>query len=370
MFISKHHYALELARCGNTVYFVNPPLISGTLKITLTTNRIDETLPLYIVQYNLPRWVFRARFKWRRLYDVFIEKRIIPLLNALEKWSEVWCFELLAYHSLNKINASKKLLFVADLQKGKHIDTTLLNSCDGVVSISQYLLAHFSNKSRPALLLNHGLGSSFEALARVRRQNVIGNHSPANLKIGYTGNLLIGDILDYDSLSTIVSEHPQLQFHFWGAYKEKEGNIGGSINSSNSRFIAFLQAQPNVILHGAVPQQQLAAALQEMDAFILAYSIKNDVNQGSNSHKILEYLSTGRVVISSKITTYEQQPGLLEMVKEDDNSNLPVLFKYVVDHISDLNAPEHQQQRIDFALQHTYKENIRRVEQFLYGFTL
>src|SRR5205085_439293 len=90
-----------------------------------------------------------------------------------------------------------------------------------------------------------------------------------------------------------------------------------------------------------------------------------DYNKSSNCHKIIEYLSTGKVSISNRIITYENTEGLLEMPDEFTNENLPGLFKKVITNIAEYNSPERQLRRIKFALENTYQKHVETISRFI-----
>ena len=64
-----------------------------------------------------------------------------------------------------------------------------------------------------------------------------------------------------------------------------------------------------------------------MDAFLICYDVLKDQSKGTNYHKVLEYVSTGKIIVANNISTYENEPALVQMVKErDSNDKLPVLL--------------------------------------------
>jgi hypothetical protein len=68
-----------------------------------------------------------------------------------------------------------------------------------------------------------------------------------------------------------------------------------------------------------------------MDAFLICYDIEKDQSGGTNYHKIMEYMCTGKVIIGNNITTYKNKPELVQMVNErDNNRELPALFDHVI----------------------------------------
>jgi hypothetical protein len=121
-----------------------------------------------------------------------------------------------------------------------------------------------------------------------------------------------------------------------------------------------------VILHGTVHPNELALEYQRMNGFLICYDILKDQSKGINYHKVMEYLSTGKVVISSNITTYENHPNLVVMNAErDNNDNLPILFKKVIENLEKYNSEELQEIRKNFAQDNSYSKNIKIIEQIL-----
>jgi len=116
-------------------------------------------------------------------------------------------------------------------------------------------------------------------------------------------------------------------------------------------------------LHGVTEQEALAKAMQDMDVFLFVYSANADMNAASNSHKLLEYISTGKTVVSTYVSTYKGT-ALLEMCK--DENELPALFNQVKDNISQYNSIDKQQARISYALNNSYAAQIDKIEKLLY----
>ncbi|WP_315819855.1 hypothetical protein [Paraflavitalea speifideaquila] len=151
-----------------------------------------------------------------------------------------------------------------------------------------------------------------------------------------------------------------------GSYTSAQSNIGGGENEATQIFISTLKQLKNIILHGPVPPAFLAKAINNMDAFLICYDVQKDQSKGTNYHKIIEYLSTGKVIISNNVTTYQQYPGLIEMIPErDNNQTLPGLFKQVIERLQQYNSSTKQAQRVSFARDNTYKRQIERIETIL-----
>ena len=185
------------------------------------------------------------------------------------------------------------------------------------------------------------------------------------LKIGYVGNLLRAAI-NVDIARKIILDHPDKEFHFWGPTSLDENNVSPAelqIDAELMSFLDFLHTQENVFLHGVTIQEELAKDLFKMDLFLFLYSASKDINEASNSHKLIEYLSTGKVVVSTFVSNYSGT-NLLEMTEDQ---KLPVLFKKVTNDLEQFNAIDKQKQRIKFALDNTYSNQINRIQSFIYN---
>ena len=68
--------------------------------------------------------------------------------------------------------------------------------------------------------------------------------------------------------------------------------------------------------------------------FIICYCIIRDHSKGTNYHKILEYLSTGKIVISNNITVYKDKPNFVQIpFFRENNKGLSGIFRNVLKEI-------------------------------------
>jgi hypothetical protein len=363
MYLSKHNYAIELAEAGNKVYFLNPPVYK---KISTGFNlKVREELPnLYLVDYFLSVPLHILRFKARPVYDFIIRNSLIRAINKLGPIDELWCFEPNIFSSFKEFNAKKKVLFIVDQHDNSTLKKLAANS-DRIVTISSLILEYFQFSDKPKLLLNHGLNKTFTKLANDRLTNGNSYTAQTPVKVAYVGNLLQGNRMDHETIKLIVEQNRDVQFHIYGPYQAENNTLGSTISKELVPFIDFLKGSDNVFLHGVLQQSKLAADMQTMDAFLTCYNYLTDYNKSSNCHKIIEYLSTGKVSISNRIITYENTTGLLEMPAEYTNENLPALFKKVISNLEEYNSPDRQRHRIQFALENTYKKHIDTITKFV-----
>lgn len=365
MLLSKMHFALELAGRGNRVFFVNPPRPLPGKQLAMVAEEIEEGR-LTVIHTNTVRGSLFLRHKlfflYRRLNGRYI-REIRKLVGG--KIDEVWSFNPNQYVDLAPFGAERSILLLYDFYRGDHI-VRAARSADALISVSQVILDHYKDTPPPKLFLQHGLGSHFANLARRRletRDFVVSG--PGKIKVGYTGNLLRAG-MNTGIATEIIGQHPDIEFHFWGPYSLKDNNVNSAVETPADLldFIGFLQGQANVFLHGVVGQQELSERLFGMDAFLFIYSPKKEMNGASNAHKLLEYISTGKVVISTHVSTYAGT-DLLLMSGPADEQALPGIFARAVGELSVHNSVERQVGRIRYALDNTYARQIDRVEQFI-----
>lgn len=358
MFLSKHHYAIELARRGNKVYFLNPPRQEpGKAGVTITPSVVDKNLLL--IDHGL--WFpYNLKFHLLPVFHFLMRGHIKKLLRAIgEPVDIVWSFDLGNLYPFGHFPAGVFRLFHP---VDEPLNRTAIDSgkgCQVVFSVTQEILEKYRVFKAPGHLINHGLADSFLIPVDVHR------HTADPPRVGMSGNLLRGDI-DRETFLQVIRDNPRVLFECWGSFSAAQSNIAGDNDDATRQFITSLQAMPNVTLHGAVSTDRLAAAIHDMDVFLICYDIKKDQSGGTNYHKIMEYLSTGKVIVSNNVTAFKDREDLIQMVRERDNNHeLPALFKKVIDNLGQFNGPHLQQHRIDYSRDNTYRAQLGRIETLL-----
>ena len=353
LLISKHHYALELAERGNRVFFLEPPDPRVSSRVQL--REAPQNPLIRIVSYR-PAFPFVIRFHARPVYDRMILWQI-RLLNAAisEPIDVVWSFDFNLFSNLKAFGSGLSIFHPVDPLSQPH-QINVARSADAVFSVSEKILANFRHLNVPRWFINHGLSRPFEQIARNPTVDTT-NERPA--RVGYAGNLMRRPV-NRPVLHAMVESNPRVSFHFWGTSERTD-----EADEDSLRFVEFLRGVPNVTLHGAVSPEELATELQDMDCMVLAYSEDQRESDRSNSHKILEYLSTGKVVVSSRISTYEKEPDLLRMPNTDDDTALPALLQDTLARLPEFNSERLQSLRRTFALDNTYAKQLDRIESRL-----
>lgn len=363
MYISKHHYALELARRGNRVCFLNPPDQSKTGKAYIRVEQSPVEKNLFIIHHR-PWFPFILKFHALPLFQWLMKGHVKKVLRkAGMKPDIIWSFDLGNMYPFRNFSGSVLKIFhpvdeplnkpAIDAAKGSHV----------IFSVTKEILDKYKWYGIPLHLVNHGVADKF-----VNCFNT--NYTPSQpLRTGISGNFMRPD-LDRETFLKIISENKNVQFHCWGSYEERQANIGGGGGTDTANFINALRQSPNVILYGAVVPEKLAEQMQAMDLFLICYDINKDQSRGTNYHKIMEYLATGRVVVSNNVTAYDQAPELVQMSPErDSNQSLPALFKKVTGAIDKYNEPAAIQKRHAFAKENTYVRQLEKIDGILDNIT-
>jgi len=340
-FVSKHHYALQLAKRGNDVYFLNPPVKKSTTKIEPTAYA-----KLNVISHSF--WFNRKlRFHFRTLYDFLVKYHVKKVVEKIGGIDVVWSFEPNLYKSLNWFNADLKIYHPVDfIDEKKQIG--LGKTSDFNFTVAENILEKFYFKNPPSFFINHGLPDLFYNEIEFNIKNA------KSIKFAYVGNLMIRG-LDKQNIIKIIVQNPTIQFDFYGSYSNEKGDD----------FITFLENETNATLKGIKSSSELAVLLRKYTGFLLCYNPILELNSGSNSHKILEYLSFGKVIIANKILQYENYRDLIQMSLREDNTDYVHLFNATISKINEYNSEELFTKRRTLAFENTYAKQITRIEKII-----
>ncbi len=357
MHISKHHYAIELAKKGNQVYFFNPPSkkIFGKTRV----NTLPDNENLKIVNYFL-YFPYILRFHLRGIFDLLLKIRMKYLINSLAINPDiVWCFETNVFGSLKIFSSKIRIYHPVDMIEGTN-QKKLIKSADYIFSVSEVIIEKIKSiyAHKQIYFINHGLSEQFCK----KRDQIKRNES--QISAYFVGNLMIKS-LDTAISKKIISENPHVVFNFIGPYTMADSNVGGNDSEESRQFIAFLKNKKNVVLKGVMPPKDLVSEIQKADIFLVLINPEKDQNKGSNSHKVLEYLSTGKVIVANHLSSLLHLRDIIAMPAELSNNTLPDIFKDVVNKLQKYNTEELQQKRKQFALDNTYRKQIDRIEKII-----
>ena len=353
--LSKHHYAIELARRGNSVYFLEPPATGSNRSVRVED--LVEYPGISVVTYS-PRFPLMLRFHARPIFDRFMMRQIHAIRTSIGKPIHVvWSFEFNMFSDLRAFGAPVALFHPVD-PLSEPYQVNVARSADAVFTVSDEILSNFRDMDVPSHFINHGLSRPFALEAHANLG--AGQTRTFIPRVGYAGNLLRPSV-NRAVIRRMVAENPRAEFHFWGP-NEPARTPATKVDGELIAFTDYLRGCPSVHLHGAVPPAQLAGELQDMDCLVLSYSVDPRESDRSNSHKILEYLSTGKVIVSSLISTYAPYAKLMRMPEDGDDKKIPSLLRDTLDRLPEFNSISLQDERRMLALDNTYEMQLDRIK--------
>ncbi|MEP2023593.1 MAG: hypothetical protein ABJH98_02965 [Reichenbachiella sp.] len=341
-FVSKHHYAIELSN-KNMVYFLNPPSAG------FQTKKINDQL--ITVDYS-------PLFKGLRKLPTFLNQWLIKKeIQHLEKklhttFDVIWNFDSSRFFNLNLFSNKLKICHIVDM--AENIQRNLLaQTSDICFCTSDFIVKELNPFNQNVHKINHGYHSNAEYYDIEEGFN-------SNIQVGYVGNLS-RKAIDWPNIFSIIENHPNCEFNFIGNYKKS--NL--SDQNLNSETLDRLNSFKNVQLLGPKNSQLIPSYLKKFDILLCAYKIENkeDVQQHSNLHKTMEYLGSGKVIVSSYSDEYKNNKELLEMAMP--NEDIVIKFEQVVNNITLYNSQEKQKERITFALSNSYKNQLKKINLIL-----
>ena len=337
--VSKHHYAQTLASKNNSVYFLNPPEknVDG-----IECKKVADHL--FVLDYQNPYTGIRflpaglRRFLNRKLYNKFQNKVQV-------RFDVVILFENSRFYDLDFLPKDVlSIYFQVDENQNFHPDKAA-NSADLVIAINDVIRDILTKYRTPVFLLPHGFSGHFSGKAisiyRGEETYKVNKDCIKAYYVGYIDNYYV----DADLFVSLVTEVKEIDFVFIGPYSP-DGKLYSSIGShTNVRFI------------GMFPAQEIPELLDEADVLFFAYH-KNFL---SSSHKVMEYLASGKAIVTTGVNGYPVDPDLFYCSGTPER--FIDLFKNVCINIKEANSPDKMKKRIQFAMDNTYEERIRQIEK-------
>lgn len=338
--VSKHHYAEELARAGNRVVFLDPPA-AGAQGVTL--REVSSNLSVASWALSTPKLL---RFHAMALYRRLVRRDVRRIERAVGPVDVVWAFDFNTFPDLDAFTAEALVFQPVDpIAPGAQVDCGL--KADLVVSISSEILATF-DEARFAgrkLLVDHGLSDEFAAEAG---RPPVPPTPGAPVRAGFFGNL-DRPVVNRAVFAELAAAHSDVEFHFWGPA------------APDGPFRLTLGGMANVHWHGPVDKACLVEAVRPMDVLLLVYGTDYTYDR-SNAHKILEYLATGKVIVSSRIARYSGRPDLLRVPDDGDDAKIPALFAETIEALGLHNSPNAMAARKKYAARYSYRGIIAEID--------
>ncbi len=332
LFVSKHHYAIELSK-HNKVFFLNPP--SGKFSITESKYR-----NLWVIDYTPFLKGLRFFPKFVQLYFMRNKFERIQTLTS-GQFDCVWSFDNSVFFDFSFFpKRILKISHIVDYSQNFQFAQTA-STADICFGVSQNIVDRLLKSNQNSFLVPHGVSIEKSDFPTVK---LPGKNS---IKAMYAGNL-DSRYLDRSVLFELINKHPYVDFIFLGS--------GGSDWPRNEHTF-FL---------GVIAHEHLQNFLQQADVLLLIYDVEKYPNQLTNAHKILEYLASGKVIVSTFISDYSGNP-LVEMAI--NQRDLSILFNRIVSDLPVYNSLERQKARMEYAGSNSYSDRLVAIEQLIRSVT-
>lgn len=340
--LSKHHYALELARRDNEVYFIgrhNPKMAEGI---------VDEINGVQLVNFkcatgarSVPK--FLAKLLQRRDF-----RRIAAITESLP--DVIWSFDNSRLFHLDAAPFRSSLIHhLVDLNQDFEVEAAA-KSADLCLATTRFIEGKMRQHNPNSHNIGHGCRPFDLPLWSATQLR--------SVQAVYAGNLLL-PLIDRELIIKTVQRFQEVQFVFLGSYET--GNLTEKLYEEASEFIDVLRSQGNVTLRGALQGKTYENALAAADFFFIAYR-QDAYEQVANPHKVQEMLSTGRAIVSNVIDSYHDT-DLLYMA--DEHEAWMSLFSAVASNVERYNSVEEQQKRRNHAYRYSYAQQVNHIEELL-----
>ncbi|MEJ7737954.1 MAG: hypothetical protein WKF97_11045 [Chitinophagaceae bacterium] len=316
-----------------------------------------ESHQLFICTYRIPVppvFLFHASTLYKAVNLYFVKRFLKNLTPSFDVCIDFGSYQF--YDNMDFVQADTKIFFPVD----DHHDLKPFDrGCKHLFSISVNIVDKFKKAGYHCNFINHGLSEAFASVARNRLAHFTGWRKNGRIKAAYSGNLFI-PFLNIPLFKKMIQENPDVEFQLFGSIKYDKKN------PVHADWYGFLEAAENVTIHGFAEPSMLAGHLNNADLCLMCYKPDFKNYHGENSHKIFEYLSTGRVIVSTHITLYAGN-DLLNMTGPGEDERLPELFSETIRQIGRYNNDDFAKRRMQFSIHNTYAKQIERIEQIIAG---
>jgi len=336
--VSKHHYAMLLARRGAAVFFLNPPDDSCN---GISIVNVDGYPGLRVV--SAPKVASGLRFYpgilrcWlERLWLSHFEKTVGKKIDT------IWLFENSRFFDMRFAGGRLKIYHQVDLNQefNPEIAAMTADICFCTTDIIKQRLLSFNSR---VYKIHHGL-------PEVKNGKSLTNDQVSRFDRNVPHAIYIGNLdmmyLDAELLVSVVNKFIDVQFHFVGGYSE------------NGVLKRLSDNLPNAIWWGRVDSALIPKILDYADILLVLYKADHYKDQAS-PHKFMEYLASGKVIVATYTEEYIDKRHLLEMVV--NSKEFSERFGKVINNLSFYNSEEKQRERISFANDNTYSKQLYRV---------
>lgn len=338
--MSKHHLSQALAKRGNTVVFVDPPRPGNS---GMRTEQVDGVT---VVRYR--HWL-RGVNRLPKAVNQWYYRRLIKRIAAHTggSFDIIWCFDTSRMQWFPE-GVGYKLLHLADYDI-LYIGRGLIPTADIVLTTGQVVADEVAPRTKARTV---NIGHALDERWLKGGDELADRGSRAPQDVVFAGQLAI-DYNDWEGFHRIAATHPDLRFTFIGPFDPV---------FPEPAFHA-LRALPNVKFTGLKTKDEMIPMVRAADILLFGFRSNIRAKERANPHKVLEYLSTGNVIVGSYTMEYVGREHLMCMAPEGGDLNRT--FDAALVEFATLNTSAERSQRIAFARERTMTRLIERIEREL-----
>ncbi len=244
----------------------------------------------------------------------------------------------LVYYCVDNIShlpgANQKYIYDLDVSIHKEADLALFVSHD--------LLAERKQFNRHTYHISHGV--DFDHFAKVGSIPLSIPDDIKNIKQPIAGNVGVINEIDLELVKYLATRNKHISFVFVGdIYMD----------------ISAIKSIENVYFLGKRPYAVLPNYLQAFSCCCLFYQIRNIFIQYSNPKKLMEYLATGKPIVSVAIPEIKLFNGLVHIAE-----NYADYEKYLRQAIYD-DSSDQKTKRIEYASRQTWDHVASRTSEYI-----
>lgn len=229
----------------------------------------------------------------------------------------------------------------------EHEDIVLRDS-DVVLVVSENLYQEKRTKNPNTHLIPPGV--DFDIFNKAANESLAPPADIADIKsprLGFTGR--INGLVDFKLLNYLADTRPE-----WSIVL-----IGGMIGLEDSEEYKRSFLRPNIHHLGFRDYETLPAYLQHMDVCLLPHDVNHEWLQYANSKKTLEYLATGKPVVSTDTPFVRALPDAVFIANDHED------FARLVQEALGNYGQQSIQRGIDLSEQNTWDQRARQVYRII-----
>lgn len=330
--VSKHHYAIELLKKKNRVFFLNPPGEPYGVRSTNYKN---------LFELNYPGFLKGLRF-FPKVIRRWEQRRVFSKLKKFTKtkFDLIWSFDNSVFYDMDVFgNEVIKVSHIVDLGQNFQLKSSARSAdlCFGVIPDIVNKQRKYNNKS---YLIHHGVQES-DCHVQIM---LPGSNK---FKALYFGNLAMPN-LDWGLMEQSLKRFPFIDFIFIGP---NTTDIKGEVKDS-----------PNTHFLPAVESSTLICYMQEADILMLFYNKEYKVSYAF-PHKLMEYLYSGKPILST-FTPFDKDFTDLIATVDSQEEWLEKLQNIIMEY-GFYSSEELTGKRKSLAKKNTYKKQLERIDNLI-----